>query len=319
MFRKIIAEPGTLISVIGGKGGGGKTAVSVLLGYGLAQQKERVVVVNYDLGNSSLNKYTNMEPDPRHSTGALRRGAGLADAALSKAGADFILGSADIEDTQAAYNSPHSYLNPLMQAILHRPPEYRYTIVDLQAGSTVFTVRFALLADVLLSVFPASDEENVNIAAGQLKLLLGAYVSAGIAAYFPRVFVLANHNKPGGLSGRQVKAKLESLIQTNGWEEKIGHSFLTGVFELPYLPARSSGLFGRVQARLAELDLLERSLRQGEIPGPLRVPVDKVLAALRTLPPSGLDAPGRYARMLAPYEQSVRNRNRNENRNITER
>jgi flagellar biosynthesis protein FlhG len=150
------ARPCRSIAVTSGKGGVGKTTVSVLLAVALAQLKKKVCLVDADLGLANVHVLTGIAPkcNLSHLVNETRSLDEVITA--GPAGVDLLPGASGIE--QMANLDPVR-LGILVRALMALEERYDFLIIDTGAGIGRITTEFALKADmavVLMAPEPAS-------------------------------------------------------------------------------------------------------------------------------------------------------------------
>jgi flagellar biosynthesis protein FlhG len=185
-------QPGTIISVGGGKGGVGKSILSIALGTVLARSGESVVLADLDLGAANLHTYL----------GILQRTPTIADFILNKiptleslvietpernlgliSGAEFVPG---------ATNPAHWMKMKLLRHLRTLPAEY--VIIDLGAGVHFNTLDF----------FGISDS-GVVITAPEPGAVMNAYSFVKGALFRKMQNVFRNQPKMAALIDAEIK------------------------------------------------------------------------------------------------------------------
>ncbi|MHB8877456.1 MAG: P-loop NTPase [Myxococcaceae bacterium] len=150
---------GRIIAVGGGKGGIGKTMVSVNLGVALAAKGKRVVMVDADLGGANLHTCLGVsQPTLTLSDFLLKKTARLEDV-MVPAGVDNLSLIAGARDVLGAANPKHQQKLKLLRNLQALAADY--VVLDLGAGTSFNVLDFFLIADhgvVVLLPEPTSVE-----------------------------------------------------------------------------------------------------------------------------------------------------------------
>jgi flagellar biosynthesis protein FlhG len=143
-----------MLAVASGKGGVGKTWLSVTLAQALARDGKRVLLFDGDLGLANVDIQLGLQP--RNDLGGVLDGSyGLNEAAAAhpSGGFDVIAGRSG---TGSLANIPAGRLQALMQELTQLAPSYDRVILDLGAGLDRTVRQFAAMARTSLVV--ATDE-----------------------------------------------------------------------------------------------------------------------------------------------------------------
>jgi flagellar biosynthesis protein FlhG len=143
-----------MFAVASGKGGVGKTWLSVTLAQALARDGKRVLLFDGDLGLANVDIQLGLQPH-NDLAGVLEGSYGLKDAATAhpSGGFDVIAGRSG---TGSLANIPAGRLQALMQELAELAPSYDRVILDLGAGLDRTVRQLAAMARTSLVV--ATDE-----------------------------------------------------------------------------------------------------------------------------------------------------------------
>lgn len=143
-----------LIAVASGKGGVGKTWLSITLAHALAKAGQRALIFDGDLGLANVDIQLGLQPE-RDLGAALGGGLALADTAQSVAATGFEVIAGRSGSGSLASLSPPA-LTALAQQLLALAPSYDRVVLDLGAGVDA-TVRY-LAARCATSLVVTTDE-----------------------------------------------------------------------------------------------------------------------------------------------------------------
>jgi flagellar biosynthesis protein FlhG len=157
---------GRLLAVASGKGGVGKTWLSITLSQALAQAGRRVLLVDGDLGLANVDVQLGL--DPRHDLGSVLAGRmSLAEAALRHpAGFDILPGRSG---SGALAALEEASLAHLIGALHEARGQWDEVVLDLGAGLDRGVRRLAAAADLLL-VVATEEPTSLTDAYAVLKL-----------------------------------------------------------------------------------------------------------------------------------------------------
>ncbi len=132
-----------ITSVASGKGGVGKTFVTVNLAALLAKKGKRVLAVDCDLGLANMDIMLGLDP-PLTLKDVVFGGATTRDAIIAtKAGFDLIAGSSGVKEmAQPLYEK----IQLIKDALRPLFPSYDYVLLDTGAGISEMVLQFNLLA-----------------------------------------------------------------------------------------------------------------------------------------------------------------------------
>jgi flagellar biosynthesis protein FlhG len=141
---------GKIVSVLSGKGGVGKTFFSVSLGHALAEQQQRVLLFDGDLGLANVDIQIGMTAQ-RHVNDFLLGGAGFQD---------IVTWSPEIGCDVVSGRPVNSFLNSMTPAERRRIKEalvaardlYGFVLVDLSAGIEEQVIDFLDICDHIFLV-----------------------------------------------------------------------------------------------------------------------------------------------------------------------
>jgi flagellar biosynthesis protein FlhG len=143
-----------MLAVASGKGGVGKTWLSVTLSQALARSGKRVLLFDGDLGLANVDIQLGLQP-AKDLGGVLDASYSLKDATTRHAGAGFDV-IAGRSGTGSLVNIPAGRLRQLMDDLIALAPNYDRVVLDLGAGLER-TVR-ELAAQARTSLIVATDE-----------------------------------------------------------------------------------------------------------------------------------------------------------------
>ena len=143
-----------LIAVASGKGGVGKTWLSITLAHALARAGQRALLFDGDLGLANVDIQLGLQPE-QDLGAALGGGLALQDAALEVPAAGFrVIAGRSGSGSLASLSAPG--LTALAQQLLALAPNYDRVVLDLGAGVDA-TVRY-LAARCATSLVVTTDE-----------------------------------------------------------------------------------------------------------------------------------------------------------------
>ena len=143
-----------LIAVASGKGGVGKTWLSITLAHALAKAGQRALIFDGDLGLANVDIQLGLQPE-RDLGAALGGGLALGDTAQNVAATGFEVIAGRSGSSSLASLSPPA-LTALAQQLLALAPSYDRVVLDLGAGVDA-TVRY-LAARCATSLVVTTDE-----------------------------------------------------------------------------------------------------------------------------------------------------------------
>jgi len=143
-----------MLAVASGKGGVGKTWLSVTLAQALARDGKRVLLFDGDLGLANVDIQLGLQPR-NDLAGVLEGSYGLKEATTTHPGGGFDV-IAGRSGTGSLANIPVGRLQALMQEIVELAPSYDRVILDLGAGLDRTVRQLAAMARTSLVV--ATDE-----------------------------------------------------------------------------------------------------------------------------------------------------------------
>lgn len=189
---------GRLIAVGGGKGGIGKSLLSTSLGIELAQQGQRVALVDLDLGGANLHTCLGMAPPERSLSDFVYRRAETLGELLVPTGVEGLSLISGSQDALAVANPLHQQKLRLMRAV--QGLDVDVAILDLGAGSHYNVLDFFLLADqgiVTLVPDPTSVENAYRfIKAAFFRRLRALEAYYGFGSLLEDLFRSSNPQSP---------------------------------------------------------------------------------------------------------------------------
>jgi len=208
-MKKADQQTGTIISVGGGKGGVGKSLLSIGLGTALAREGLRVILVDLDLGGANLHTYLGiLRQTPTIANFLLNKVSSLEDLLVETteknvkliSGAEFVPG---------ALHPPHWMKLKLMRHLKALPADF--IIIDLGAGVHFNTLDF----------FGISDH-GVVITAPEPGAVMNAYSFIKGALYRKMQNVFKNHPVVAQLIDEENKnAKSEKRFTLEWFRETL--------------------------------------------------------------------------------------------------
>jgi flagellar biosynthesis protein FlhG len=161
------SRPCRSIAVTSGKGGVGKTTVSLLLSVALAQLRKKVCLVDADLGLANVHVLTGIAP--KYNLSHVVNETRSLDEVISPgpAGIDLLPGASGLE--QLANLDP-ARLGLLLRALMALEARYDFLILDTGAGIGRITTEFARKADMAIVVM-APEPASFTDAYAMVKVL----------------------------------------------------------------------------------------------------------------------------------------------------
>lgn len=197
-----------IIPIASGKGGVGKTFISVNLGYALAQLGKKTILIDLDFGGANIHTCLGYESAPDGIGNFLnQRHMKLSDYLLTtpEKNLKFIPGDAEMVGIANITNTQKiKLLNqlPLLDA--------DYIILDLGAGSTFNTIDFFMLSS--FSIIVAMPElVSILNAYALLKNSLFRLMYIELKAYPEAKILFGKHMKKGGESAWKFSELLDKL------------------------------------------------------------------------------------------------------------
>ena len=142
--RKLEGKKYKVITVTSGKGGVGKSNISVSLSYGLANYAfKKVLLLDCDIGLGNIHVLLNLKPD--RGLRSVLEGRKVEDVIQRVHGFDVILGFSGIEDFLELETFESAEFLYQLENIFKN---YDYIIIDSGAGLNRYTVTFSRVADM---------------------------------------------------------------------------------------------------------------------------------------------------------------------------
>jgi flagellar biosynthesis protein FlhG len=186
------------IAVTGGKGGVGKSNISLLLAQSLARLKKRVLLFDADLGLANIHILLGL--NPRYNLSHAIRGECEFKQALCE-GPDGITVLPGASGIEAMANIDALSMEMLLRELVEIEAGYDYLIVDIGAGVGLLSIRLASAADSALLVL-TPDPASLADAYATAKILF----SHEIQSISVLVNMAASENE-----GRDIFEKINTL------------------------------------------------------------------------------------------------------------
>ena len=132
-------------AVGGGKGGVGKSLVSILIAIELAQQNKKTILIDTDLGGANLHTLMGIKAPSRTLNDFVTRKYGTMEEICiptTVKNLQMICGASEI---LSLANPQYAQKNKIVQSLTHLPAEY--VVLDLGAGTSYNVLDFFLIAD----------------------------------------------------------------------------------------------------------------------------------------------------------------------------
>ncbi|WP_461210417.1 MinD/ParA family protein [Desulfocurvus sp. DL9XJH121] len=209
------APPTRVVSVASGKGGVGKTSVTVNLAFALARAGNKVCILDADLGLSNVDILLGVEPG-KTLEDVLFNGTPLGEALVNVGpGVDLVSGASGVPRLAELSRESRRLLVDQFQAL----NAYDYLLVDNSPGITSQVTSICLSSrDILLVVTP--DATSITDAYALLKVL----VQSGL---WWNPFILVNRAS----NPRQARLIFEKIRSTAGRHLKVNCRYLGCVHE----------------------------------------------------------------------------------------
>ncbi|MFK8029932.1 MAG: MinD/ParA family protein [Gammaproteobacteria bacterium] len=199
--QSVAQQPVRVIAVSGGKGGVGKTVVSVNLSMALAAKNRRVVLMDADLGLANIDVCLGLQAE-RNLSHVLDGSCTLDDIIIDGPGGIKIVpassGVRQLADTSPAQNSG------LIWAFSEMNTPVDDLVIDTAAGINDSVIRFSAAAQEVVIVV-CDEPASITDAYALIKLLSRDH---GVK----RFNILANKTR-GAVDGRQLFTKLSTVAQ----------------------------------------------------------------------------------------------------------
>ena len=207
--------PTRVVSVASGKGGVGKTSVTVNMAFALAQAGNKVCILDADLGLSNVDIILGVEPE-KTLEDVLFEGVPMQEAIVNVGpGVDLVSGASGVPRLAELTRTDRRSLVGQFQAL----DAYDYLLVDNSPGITAQIISICLSSrDILLVVTP--DATSITDAYALIKVL-------SQSGLWWNPFILVNRAK----NPRQARLIYEKLRSTAGRRLKLGCEYLGCVLE----------------------------------------------------------------------------------------
>jgi len=194
-----MTNPAKVVTITSGKGGVGKTHTAVNLGLALAQNGQKILVIDADLGLANVNILFGFKSQNNISD-VLKGTVGIQNVVVSlPSGIDVIPSASGIADI-VNLNSADRY--KLLSAVQELCYQYDYMIVDTATGIGDSVIYFNMAA-----------EENIIIVTPESTSIADAYALIKVLHHNSRIqdfSILVNKN-PENADGRLTYAKLAKI------------------------------------------------------------------------------------------------------------
>ncbi len=189
-------KPAKVISVTSGKGGVGKTHFTVNIGYQLAKQGKRVLLLDADLGLANINVMLGFNPGATIAQ-VLDGSASIKDIIISDpSGFDILPATSGIPDVVELNEEQRM---TLLAQISGLGEDYDYLLVDTAAGIGESVMYFNTAAEEIV-VMIAPEPTSITDAYALIKVLSSQH---GVKSFS----IIVNRN-PTGKDARETYAKL---------------------------------------------------------------------------------------------------------------
>lgn len=161
------SRPVQVIAVTGGKGGVGKSNISVNLGIALAEMRRRVVLLDADLGLANLDVLLGLKAD-KNISDVLNGSSSLADVMITgPSGIKLVPASSGLQQMASLGPQEHA---ALINAFSELDNQLDVLIVDTAAGITDTVISFVRAANEVLVVV-CDEPSSITDAYALIKLL----------------------------------------------------------------------------------------------------------------------------------------------------
>ena len=140
-----LAHSPEIWAIGGGKGGVGKSMVSILLASALAQQGQKTIIIDADLGGANLHTMMGIKTPVRTLNDFITRKYSTLDEICiqtTQSGLQLICGASEI---LSLANPQYAQKNKIVQGLVNLPADH--VILDLGAGTSYNVLDFFLIAD----------------------------------------------------------------------------------------------------------------------------------------------------------------------------
>lgn len=193
--------PAMVLAMCSGKGGVGKSFLSLNLGLKLSQLNQRVLVIDADLGLANVSLMANL--NPKHTVdNVLKEECVLSEAITTYSNLHILAGTAEISQADMVFTEKEERIRKVLS---EAKKSYDFILIDAQLGISLFSLSFFRGADKLVLIATPQPTSISNTYA-LLKFLLSKDPQKEIGI----VWNMVSSQKEAG----QLKEKFEILCDT---------------------------------------------------------------------------------------------------------